>query len=262
MIYRERYIHINNYNDKYIIGEDVGTAVDDMNQIYTQTKHVVGIGEGSGDPSPTTAFGVYKGLKAAVLYRLHRSDLSELKVAVQGLGNVGYNLCKLLAKDGVKLFVTDMQRERVDQAVKELGATAVGLNEIYTQDVDVFAPCALGAILNDNTIKTIKARVIAGAANNQLAEPRHGLMLREAKILYAPDYVINAGGLISVYYEQLARTTGKTYDRTEALACVDKIEDTLESVFRRADQDDIPTSLAADRVAEQRISAGPTSKAA
>ena len=256
---------IESFGGRYIVAEDVGTTVEDMNNIHTQTKYVVGIshdGEGSGDPSPTTAYGVYTGLKAAVRYRLRRSDLRGLKVAVQGLGNVGYNLCKLLSKDGAQLFVTDVQPEKIAQAVKEFGATAVPLTEIYNQDVDVFAPCALGAVLNDATIKLLKAKIVAGAANNQLAEARHGDVLRDLKILYAPDYVINAGGLISVYYEYASRTTGKAYDRAHVMTHVEKIDETSESIFRRAEQDGISTSAAADRIAEQRFKSPAACKAA
>jgi len=256
---------VETFGGRYIVAEDVNTSVEDMNNINTQTKHVVGVshdGEGSGDPSPTTALGVYTGLRAAVRYRLHRSDMRGLKVAVQGLGNVGYNLCKLLAKDGAQLFVTDVAQEKIALAVKELGAKAVALNDIYSQDVDVFAPCALGAILNDGTIKQLKAKVVAGAANNQLAEARHGDVLRDMKVLYAPDYVINAGGLISVYYEHSAKTSGKAYDRALVLSHVQKIDETSESIFRRAEQDGISTSAAADRIAEQRFMATAASKAA
>lgn len=256
---------VETFNGRYIVAEDVGTTVEDMNLIHTHTKHVVGIvhdGEASGDPSPMTALGVYTGLKAAVHHRLHRSDLKGLKVAVQGLGNVGYNLCRLLSKDGVQLFVTDMQADKVEQAVKEFGAKAVPLNEIYSQDVDVFAPCALGAILNDTTVKMLKAKIVAGAANNQLSEARHGDMLRNLKILYAPDYVINAGGLIKVYYEHVSQSSGKKHDRAEVLAHVGKIAETSESIFRRAEQDGISTSAAADYIAEQRFKKISPSKAA
>jgi leucine dehydrogenase len=253
---------VETFGGRYIVAEDVGTTVDDMSHINSQTKHVVGIAQGSGDPSPMTALGVYTGIKAAVRHRLHRSDLKGLKIAVQGLGNVGYNLCKLLAKDGAQLIVTDVQAEKVAQAVKEFGAVAVGLNDIYSQDVDVFAPCALGAILNDGTIKTLKAKIVAGAANNQLAEARHGDMLRDLKILYAPDYVINAGGLINVYYEYQSRSSGKAYDRAQVVAHVQKIDETSDSIFRRAEQDGISTSAAADRIAEQRFKSPSASKAA
>jgi leucine dehydrogenase len=234
-----------------------------MNQINRSTMHVVGIGhdgpnKGSGDPSPTTAYGVYTGLKAAVRHRLGKSDLRGVKVAVQGLGNVGYNLCRLLAGDGAKLFVTDVQTDRVDMAVKEFGATPVALSDIYGVDADVFAPCALGAVINDDTLMRLKAKVVAGAANNQLAEARHGDLLREMNILYAPDYLINAGGLINVYYEHLSRLSGKTTDRADVIAHVEKIAATAESIFRRAEQEGISTALAADRIAEKRFTAPPS----
>ncbi|TAL29103.1 MAG: Glu/Leu/Phe/Val dehydrogenase [Alphaproteobacteria bacterium] len=244
---------VNSFGGQYIVAEDVGTTTEDMNHINSQTKHVVGIAggaHGSGDPSPTTALGVFTGLKAAVRHRLQRNDLKGLKVAVQGLGNVGYNLCRHLHQAGAQLIVTDMAADKVDMASREFGAMAVALNSIYDIEADVFAPCALGGILNDDTLTRIKAKVIAGAANNQLAEARHGDVLRDMKVLYAPDYVINAGGLISVYYEHLARSTNKAFERQMVLDHVAKIDGTSESIFKRADQEGISTSLAADRIAE------------
>ena len=256
---------VETFNGRYVIAEDVGSTVEDMNFIHNRTEHVVGIsqdGKGSGDPSPTTALGVYIGLKTAVRQYLHRNDLGGVKVSVQGVGNVGYHLCKLLANDGAQLVVTDMQPDKVERVVKEFGAKAVPMNDIYSQDVDVFSPCALGAILNDETIKMLKAKIIAGAANNQLAEARHGDVLRDMKILYAPDYVINAGGLINVYYEYISRKNGKPYDRDQVVTHVKKISGILESVFRCADVDGISMSTAADRVAEQRFGLIKSSKAA
>ena len=256
---------VDTFRGKYIVAEDVGTSVDDMNFINSQTQHVVGIshgGQGSGDPSPTTALGVFMGLKAAVRHRLGKSDLKGLKVAVQGLGNVGYNLCRHLHEAGAQLFVTDIAADKIDMASREFGATAVALNSIFDLDVDVFAPCALGGVINDETLMRIKAKVVAGAANNQLAEARHGDALRSMNVLYAPDYVINAGGLISVYYEHLARKEGKAYDRAQVLAHVEKIDATSESIFKRADQDGVSTATAADRIAEQRFKAPAASKAA
>jgi leucine dehydrogenase len=236
-----------------------------MNNVHKETEHVVGIsseGQGSGDPSPTTAYGVYVGFKSAVRHRLGKDGVKGLKVAVQGLGNVGYNLCKHLHEDGAQLFVTDVQTDRIDMAVKEMGATPVGLNDIYDVDADVFAPCALGGILNDDTIARLKAQVVAGAANNQLAEARHGDMLRDRKVLYAPDYLINAGGVISVYYEHLARTGGQAYDRKKVMAHVEKIGDTATSIFERAEKEGVSTAVAADRIAEQTFKAKKTCKAA
>ncbi len=258
---------VNTFAGQYIIAEDVGTTVEDMMNIHMETESVVGIpmdGEshGSGDPSPTTALGVYTGLKAAARLRLGKDNLQGVKIAVQGLGNVGYNLCKLLTKDGAILTVTDMQVEKLDLVKSEMGATVVGLNEIYDVDADIFAPCALGAIINDDTLSRLKVQVVAGAANNQLAEARHGDMLRDRKIMYAPDYVINAGGVISVYYEYLARKTGKAYDRALVLQHVDKIAETVGMIAMRAEQDGVSMSLAADRVAEQRFKDKQACKAA
>lgn len=245
---------------RYIVAEDVGTTVDDMNLIRRETTHVVGTTEGNpaaaqinGDPSPSTAYGVYVGIKAAVRDRLNKNDLRGLKIAVQGLGSVGYNLCKLLTQDGAQLFVTDIHADRVNLAAQELSAIPVALDAIYDVDAAVFSPCALGGILNDVTIPRLKAQVIAGAANNQLALPRHGDALKAANILYAPDYAINAGGLIHVHYEYLARTSGRAVTQADVTAHVDKIAPTLESVFQHARQENISTSLAADRVAEQRL---------
>jgi leucine dehydrogenase len=250
---------------RYIVAEDVGTTTDDMNHISSQTKHVVGIAggnHGSGDPSPTTALGVFTGLKAAVRHRLQKDHLRGLTVAVQGLGNVGYNLCRHLHTAGAKLIVTDMAADKVDMAVTEFGAVSASLAGIYDVEADIYAPCALGATLNDDTIKRLKAKVVAGAANNQLAEMRHADMLKAAGILYAPDYVINAGGLISVYYEHLARSSNKTFDRDAVLAQVAKIDATSENIFKRAEAEGITTAAAADRIAEQNFKTTKACKAA
>lgn len=256
---------VDSFGGRYIVAEDVGTTTEDMNHINSQTKHVVGIvggQHGSGDPSPTTALGVFMGLKAAARHRLQRTDLKGLKVAVQGLGNVGYNLCRHLHQAGAQLIVTDIAPEKIDMASREFGAMAVALNSIYDIEADIYAPCALGGTINDETLKRLKCKVVAGAANNQLAEARHGDVLRDMKILYAPDYVINAGGLISVYYEHVARTSNKPYDRQMVLDHVAKIDSTSESIFKRADQEGISTSLAADRIAEGCFKAKKACKAA
>lgn len=246
---------VDSMGGNYIIAEDVGTSVDDLSQMATQTKYAVGInhGEHAGDPSPVTAYGVYVGLKAAVKHRLKKDDLRGLHVAVQGLGNVGYNLCKLLHKDGAKLSVTDMQADRVNMAVNEFGATAVALNDIYDVDCDVFAPCALGAIINEQTLPRIKAPVIAGAANNQLATAADGDRVRELNKLYAPDYVINAGGLICVHYEHQARLKGQPLNNAEMMAHVERIADTTAQIFAKADKEGISTALASDLLAEERF---------
>lgn len=240
---------------RYIAAEDSGTSVADMKVISQETKHVAGIvdkatqegGTRSGDPSPATAYGTFVGLKAAVKQRLGRDDLNGIKVAIQGVGNVGYRLAKHLHEAGAKLWVTDIYADQVQRAVDELGATAVGSDEIFALDVDVFAPCALGAIINDDTLNRIRATVVAGAANNQLAEPRHGEELMQRGILYAPDYVINAGGIIDVSYERYG------FDGDKLMKHVEGIYDTLMEIFERAKQENRPTGVIADEIAEERF---------
>ncbi len=232
----------------YVVAEDVGTSPADMEIVRRETRHVAGIAEGgSGDPSPATAWGVFKGIGAAVETRLGRADLTGLRVAVQGLGHVGMALCGLLADAGAVLFVADLDPGRVARAVREYGATPVAADAIHEQAVDVFAPCAMGAILDDRTIPRLKAAIIAGSANNQLAENRHGAALQRAGILYAPDYAINAGGIINISHE------GPDDDRTRAFAHVARIHDTLLTVFARAEADGVATNEAANRIAGDRI---------
>ena len=189
---------------RYITAEDVGTTTGDMQQVAAATGFVSGLargtGEVGGDPGPQTALGVFFGIQAAVRFQLGRS-LEGLTVAVQGLGGVGHPLCRLLAADGARLKVADARRERAEQVREELGATVVGTETIFDEDADVFAPCALGAVLHEHTIARLRARVVAGAANNQLAAAADGDALLKAGILYAPDYVINAGGIINVAHE-------------------------------------------------------------
>ena len=233
---------------RYVIAEDVGTSPADMEIVRRETRHVSGIAEGgSGDPSPATAWGVFVGIKAAVRARLASDNLKGLKIAVQGLGHVGYELCRLLAAEGAILYVADINREQIAKAVKEFGATSVSPDAVYDLDVDVFAPCAMGAILNDETVARLKAAVIAGSANNQLAETRHADALGTAGILYAPDYAINAGGIINIAHE------GPAYNRERAFAQVSRIYDTLHEIFARAETEDISTATAADRIALQRL---------
>ncbi|MBV36435.1 MAG: amino acid dehydrogenase [Rickettsiales bacterium] len=237
---------VDKLSGKYITAEDVGINPQDMAVVNKETDHVLGLEGKSGDPSPVTAYGVFTGLRAAVNHRLGRSDLDGLKVSVQGLGHVGYYLCRHLHEQGAKLIVTDINKESVDRVVDEFGATAVDTDEIYHQDVDVYAPCALGATINDNTIPKIRASVIAGAANNQLAEDRHGDILMEKGILYAPDYVINAGGIINVSFEE-------NYNRDAALKKVDEIYGTLTEVFDASKAEGRPTNVIADELARKRV---------
>ncbi|NDE16340.1 Glu/Leu/Phe/Val dehydrogenase [bacterium] len=242
---------VNSLGGRYITAEDVNINVNDIEQVAAETRFVTGISSrpgGSGDPSPVTAWGVYSGIRAAVKHRLGKDSLHGMRVAVQGVGAVGKYLCGYLAKDMVKLVVTDVDPAKVDYAVKEFGATAVRDTDIYSADVDVFAPCALGAIINDETIPLLKAKIVAGGANNQLLnEERHGSALVERNILYAPDYVINAAGLINVYNELIG------YNAEVARKQAGNIYHTLSSVFADADKRGIPTGKASDLFAERRI---------
>lgn len=241
--------------DSYIAAEDSGTSVADLKVMARHTDNVAGVTERTGidgnpcngDPSPATAYGTFVGLRTAVKHRLGRDDLRGLKVAVQGVGNVGFRLAQHLSAAGAELFVCDIHADQVERAVEQLGATAVSAEQILSLDVDVLAPCALGAVLNDQSIPQIKARVIAGASNNQLAAPRHDAMLRQQGILYTPDYAINAGGIIDVYYERVG------HDHQRVRAHIESIAGTLEQIFQRADEADRPTGEIANELAEERF---------
>jgi leucine dehydrogenase len=237
---------------RYVVAEDSGTSVADIRQMAQETAHVGGladeksVAEGrTGDPSPATAYGTFIGIQAAVRHKLGRDSLQGLKVAIQGVGNVGARLARHLHEAGAQLWVTDIHFPAVDRCVKETGARAVSMEQIFSLDVDVLAPCALGAILNDVTIPQIKAGIIAGAANNQLGRPAHGRVLQERGVLYAPDYVINAGGIIDIYYE------GPGYDWNTVEAHLKKIGATLTQIFERAEREKRPTAEIADRMAEE-----------
>lgn len=240
---------------RYIGAEDSGTSVPDVKVMAQRTQHLSGIHEKSttdgstrsGDPSPATAYGCFVGLKEAVRHRLGSTELRGLRVAIQGTGSVGLRLGRHLKDAGAQLWVTDVFPANLDRAVTELGATAVAPEAIFDLDVDVFAPCALGAILNDDTIPRLKAAVVAGAANNQLAEARHGEALRARGILYAPDYAINAGGIIDVCYERIG------FDATAVKAHVERIAATLATIFERAASEGVSTAVIADRLAEERF---------
>lgn len=238
---------IQSLNGRYITAEDVGTTVDDMTIIAEETDYVTGLPGTSGDPSPVTAFGVWRGMKAAADEVFGSPDLQGRVVAIQGLGHVGYHLAKHISEEGGKLIVTDIDKERVNLVVKDFGAEAVKPDEIYGVDCDIFAPCALGAVINDNTISRLKCQIVAGAANNVLAEERHGDILEEKGIFYAPDYVINAGGVINVYEEL------QGYNHERALNKASKIYDNIKKVIEISKRDNIPTYKAADIMAEERI---------
>lgn len=241
---------VNSLNGRYITAEDVGTTERDMEYVFMETPWVTGIPKalgGSGDPSPFTAHGIFMGIKASVKEKLGADSLKGVRVAVQGLGNVGYHLCQYLSKEGAVLTVTDIDQEKVKRVSDQLGAKAVAPEEIISVECDVFSPCALGAVINDQSIGQLKAKIVCGGANNQLAEPRHGDMLREMGILYAPDYVTNAGGLMNVFVELESYSSERAFEKTK------QVYDNLMKVFAIAKRDGISTHVAADRMAEERI---------
>lgn len=249
---------VDSLGGRYITAADSGTGVAEMQIMAERTRHVAGAGQReafdgglrNGDPSPSTAYGVFIGLQAAVRHRLGRDDLKGLKVAIQGVGQVGFSLARQLREAGAELWVTDIVAANVRRAVEQLGATAVGQNEIYGLEVDVFAPCAMGAIVNPHTLEALRAPVIAGAANNQLADAQLAEELQRRGCLYAPDYAINAGGIIDVCYE---RTGGSV---AQLKAHIEGIGPTLTEIFQRAEREGATTSAIADRLAEERLRGG------
>lgn len=242
---------INSLSGKYITAEDVGMGSKDMEYIGMETKHVSGLPEslgGSGDPSPVTAYGVYLGIKASAKEKWGNDGLSGKKAIVQGIGSVGMNLVKHLTKEGVKVYITDINEERLKQVAAETKAEVVASEKIYDVDADIYAPCALGATVNDDTLSRLKCSIIAGAANNQLAdETKHGEAVIKKGILYAPDFVINAGGIINVYSEL------EGYNRERAMSKAEGIYNTTLSIFKMAKEESIPTYMAANKLAEKRI---------
>jgi leucine dehydrogenase len=248
-IFRMHGRHVESLHGRYITAEDVGTSVGDMEFIKAETDHVTGLIGKSGDPSPVTAFGVYRGIKACAKHRYGDAELRGKTVAIQGCGHVGYNLAELLYKEGADLMVTDIDSAKVEKVVKDFEAKAVAPDEIYGVQANVFAPCALGGIINDQTIPRLKVDIVAGGANNQLAEERHGDMLDARGLTYAPDYVINAGGLVNVN----AELEGWTMERARNKA--GEIYDTILMVFDIATEERMPSYRAADRLAERRIAA-------
>lgn len=244
---------VNSLNGRYITAQDVNTTVQDMDHIHLETEFVTGISESygsSGNPSPKTALGVYTAMKRVAQEIFGTDSLEGKTVAVQGVGTVAYTVCEYLHKEGAKLIVTDINEASVQRAVDNFGATAVGVDDIYDVEADIYAPCALGATLNDDTIPRLKVKAVCGAANNQLASTaKHSQMLDERGILYAPDFVVNSGGVINVSDEL------EGYNEERAIQKVEGIYDQMGKIFDIAKRDNISTALAANTLAEERIAA-------
>ncbi len=242
---------INSLNGEFITGEDLGTNPRDMEYIHMETKHVVGIPEslgGSGDPTPITAYGVFMGMKASAKELWGNDSLAGKAVVVQGVGHVGEALVKLLKEQNAKVYVSDLDEERLISVSKKYDAKPMANNHVYDLDLDIYAPCAMGATLNTETISKLKCAIIAGSANNQLEDEEvHGKMLLEKGILYAPDFLINAGGLINVYSEIAG------YNKKRALQLTEKIYDVTREIFKKSGNEQIPTHEAAHRIARKRI---------
>ncbi|WP_199589833.1 Glu/Leu/Phe/Val dehydrogenase family protein [Lujinxingia litoralis] len=241
---------VDSLGGRYITAKDSGTTVEDINTIRRHTPHALGASPeqgGSGNPSPVTAFGVRRGIEAAARFKLGRESLEGVHIAIQGLGAVGSALAYDLHQLGARLSVADINPETVTRCVRELDATALDVDQIHAIDCDIYAPCALGGAINDTTLPQLRCQIVAGAANNQLLEDRHGLELHNRGILYAPDYAINAGGLINVALEYVG------YDRERALAKTSEIYETMLAIFDRASSENLPTDVVADRIVEEKI---------
>ena len=248
---------VDSLGGRYVTAEDVGTTTADMANVARTTGYVAGLraapGQAGGDPGPKTALGVYLGIRAAVRFRLGRNDLRGVSVAVQGVGAVGYHVCAMLAAEGAQLFVADVSPAAVQRVCEAYAARAVAAEDILALDVDVLAPCALGGVLDAQSIPRLRARVIAGAANNQLAHEQDGVALQAAGILYAPDYVINAGGIISVAHEYRGDSS-----EAQVIAEIQRIPARLTEIFERSRRENRATSAVADEMARERI--GPTAR--
>ena len=243
---------VNSLNGRYITAEDVGIDVNDMEYVYRETEFVTGVHQvhgGSGDPSPFTAFGTLQGLMASLQTQYGNEDVGNYSYAVQGVGHVGMEYVKLLSERGAKVFVTDINKELVQRAVDDFGAEAVASDEIYDVNADIYSPCALGGTINEQTLDRLKCKIICGAANNQLATNEIGDEVQKRGILYAPDYAVNAGGLMNVSLEI------DGYNRERAMRMLRTIYFNLGRIFEISKRDNIPTYMAADRMAEERINA-------
>jgi len=239
---------IDSQNGTYIVAEDSGTSVADVSIMAERTMHVSGLSDVSeygGDPSPSTAWGVFRGIQESVDYRFGK-DLQGVKVAIQGVGSVGYHLARHLCEAGAIVFAADINQENLDRVVRDFKVTPLSLDEVLAADVDVLSPCAMGSAINYESIKVIKAEIIVGAANNQLATKEIGLMLAKKDILYAPDYVVNAGGIVDCHYQSAPDfSQSKVHDHCE------KIPANLREIFKRSDQEQRATSDIADEMARE-----------
>ena len=251
ILFRTFGTYVNSLQGRYITAEDVGTTVSDMEYVFMETPYVTGIPKafgGSGDPSPHTAHGVLMAIKASVKEKFNQDGLKGIRIAVQGLGNVGFHLVNYLIKEEAIVSVADIDQERVAKVCRSHGLENIDPEKIVSSECDVLAPCALGSVINDETIETLKCKVVAGGANNQLADPlRHSSMLLDRDILYAPDYVANAGGLMNVFVEL------EGYSLERAIEKTTQVYDNMMEVFRIAKREGITTDQAADRLAEARI---------
>lgn len=249
---------VNALGGRYVTAEDVGISEADMVTVSTRTRYVSGLpvsGENAagGDPGPFTAMGIYHGIKAAVQHKLGKSSMAGVHVAVQGTGSVGSGLARLLARDGAKLTLADIHEDRAAGLARELGGEAVSTDTIMGVECDVFSPNALGAILDDEGIAMLQAPIVAGGANNQLARQGHGAKVAERGILYAPDYVINAGGIISVAMEYLAKRQGEPSDINEVRKRIAKIPERLEEIWQKSDETGVSPDAVADGMAQKLI---------
>ncbi len=241
---------VNSLAGKYITAEDVGISPIDMTWVSMETNHVVGLPGKSGDPSPVTARGTYMGMKACAKEQFGSDSLAGKKVAVQGVGHVGEYLVELLAKENAEIYITDIHEPTLKRVAETYGAKVVGLDEIYDIDMDIYAPCALGATVNDDTLSRLKCSIIAGAANNQLkVEDIHGKVLMDKGIIYAPDYALNAGGVINCY----AEVEGLSSEW--ALGKADEIYTTISNIVKRSKAENVPTYQIANKMAEERVEA-------
>ena len=250
---------IDSLGGRYITAEDMGMNVRDMEIINRKTDYVTGLSEdlgGSGDPSEVTSYGTYIGILSAVDFKLNKSNLNGLSISVQGLGNVGMKLIEYLMKHDIKLYVSDIDNDKVEHCVSNFGAIAVTEKDIYDLDVDIYSPCAIGATVNDNTIDRLNCSIIAGAANNVLKDyKKHGEMLYKKNILYAPDYVINAGGVINIYNEL------RDYNKKDVFKQVENIYDSLIKIFNESKKQNIATNIVSDYLAENIINEHKKNKA-